>query len=254
MMRNHLKDNLDSGKPSYGVHLASADLAFYEIAGHIGYDFVWIDTEHAAITLPMVLAGIISCNAGGTSAVVRVARNDPVLAKPILEMGAQAIVFPMINSAEEAEKAVKACMYPPEGERGFGPLRANDYGEIPTNEYRDAANRDILKILQIEHVNAVKNLDEILEVKNIDLLVCGPMDLSASINKLGCMEDKEVLSLMDKIVEKCRNKTIPCGISIGYNIPMIKYWKNKGALFLSMGNPYIYFKQGCKKYLDSVDA
>jgi 2-keto-3-deoxy-L-rhamnonate aldolase RhmA len=230
-------------KPALGVHCASADLAFYEMAGGLGYDFIWIDTEHAAMTMPMVLAGIMGANAGGCSAIVRIAKNDPVLAKPILEMGAQGIIFPMINTADEAETAVKACLYPPEGNRGYGPLRANQYGKVSPGEYADAANRDILKIIQIEHVNAVKNLEEILEVKGIDLIVCGPMDLSASVGKLGQLEDPLVAGLMNEIIEKCRITAIPYGISMGWNPALYKHWLSKGASLLSMGNPYIFFRQ-----------
>lgn len=243
MARTRIDAAWTAGRPAYGVHCVSADLAFYEIAGLVGYDFVWIDTEHAAITLPMVLSGISAAQAKGCSAIVRIAKNDPVLAKPILEMGADGIIFPMVNSAEDAEKAVKACLYPPEGCRGFGPLRANDYGGIPAQQYREEANRDLLKIIQIEHVDAVKALDEILEVKGIDLVVCGPMDLSASANKLGMMKDPEVKELMDTIIRKCKAAKVPFGISMGYNPDLRDYWKNAGASFLSMGNPYIYFKR-----------
>ncbi len=239
-----------AGKPALGVHCVSADLAFYEIAGQVGYDFVWIDTEHAAITLPMVLNGIAATQANGASAIVRIAKNDPALAKPILEMGADGIIFPMINTAEEAEKAVRACLYPPEGDRGFGPLRANNYGEIDAQTFREKANREILKIIQIEHVDAVHNLDEILKVKGIDLIVCGPMDLSASINKLGMLKDPDVKMLMYTIIKKCKDAGVPFGISMGYNPALFEYWKSAGASFISMGNPYIYFKKTAKAIID----
>lgn len=253
MARSRIDAAWAAGKPAYGVHCVSADLAFYEIAGLVGYDFVWIDTEHAAITLPMVLSGISAVQAKGAGALVRIAKNDPVLAKPILEMGADGIIFPMINTPEDAEKAVQACLYPPEGCRGFGPLRANDYGGVPAQVYMEQANREMLKIIQIEHVDAVRNLDEILEVKGIDLVVCGPMDLSASVNKAGKMKDPEVRGLMDTIIQKSKAAKIPFGISMGYDLELRDYWKNAGASFLSMGNPYIYFKKVSEHILQGRD-
>lgn len=231
------------GLPACGVHCASADLAFYEIAGLSGCDFVWIDTEHAAVTLPMVLSGIAAAQSSGAAAVVRIAKNDPALAKPILEMGADGVIFPMINSAEEAEQAVRACLYPPAGCRGFGPLRASQYGTIPPQKYREESDKTILKVIQIEHVDGVRALDEILEVKGIDLVVCGPMDLSASVNKLGMLKDPEVRALMDSIPQKCRAAGVPYGISMGYDPELRDHWKSMGASFLSMGNPYIFFRQ-----------
>ena len=253
MARTRIDAAWNSGKPAYGVHCVSADLAFYEIAGLVGYDFVWIDTEHAAITLPMVLSGISATQANGCSALVRIAKNDPVLAKPILEMGADGIIFPMINTAEDAEKAVQACLYPPEGCRGFGPLRGNQYGEIPAQQYMEQANKNILKIIQIEHIDAVNALDEILEVKGIDLVVCGPMDLSASVNKAGQMKDLEVREMMDTIIKKSKAAKIPFGISMGYDPELREYWKNAGAAFLSMGNPYIYFRKMSQQILQEKE-
>ena len=252
------RDRIDAawaaGRTAYGVHCVSADLAFYEISGLVGYDFVWIDTEHAAITLPMVLSGISAAQSNGCAAVVRVAKNDPVLAKPILEMGADGIIFPMVNSAEDAERAVKACLYPPAGCRGFGPLRANGYGSIPAGQFREKADRSVLKIIQIEHVDAVNALDEILEVKGIDLAVCGPMDLSASVDRLGQMSDPLVKELMDTIIRKCRRAKVPFGISMGYDMALRAYWREQGASFISMGNPYIFFKRMSEQILAEREA
>lgn len=242
MARTRIDAAWNAGRPAFGVHCVSADLAFYEIAGLTGYDFVWIDTEHAAITLPMVLSGISATQSNGCGAIVRIAENNPVLEKPVLEMGADGIIFPMINTAEDAERAVKSCLYPPEGHRGFGPLRANRYGGIPTRQYMAEANRNILKIIQIEHIDAVRALDEILEVKGIDLVVCGPMDLSASVNKAGKMSDPEVRDLMDTIIKKSKAARVPFGISMGFDMALREYWKESGASFISMGNPYIFFR------------
>lgn len=240
---NRISDAIRENKTAIGVHVASADICFYEMAGSMGYDYIWIDTEHSAMTLPMVLSGVAAANAGGSSVIVRLAKNDPILAKPVLDMGVQGIVFPMVNTAAEAEMAVKSCIYPPLGNRGFGPLRASWYGEVPTREYMDTADKTILKMIQIEHVDAVKNLPEILKVEGIDVIICGPMDLSASIGKAGQMDDPEVVDLFETIAEACKTAKIPFGTSIGWNPKLFEYWLSKGVSCISMGDPVGYFRE-----------
>lgn len=252
MNLKRITKNLYENKPCIGVHCYSEDIGFYEMCGLLGYDYVWIDNEHAGLPYSAVRNGIIAANAKDCSAFVRVRTNEPSLVKPYLEMGPDGIIFPMILSAEEADKAVKSCMYPPYGTRGFGPLRAADYSVLPDmqlEEYSKRANKTIMKILQIEHVEAVKNLDEILEVPGIDLIICGPMDLSASVGKMGMFNDPEVLEMMMQIIKKSSAAEIKYGVSIGYNMELIRFWLENGASFVSVGNPYDFFNIMSKKVL-----
>jgi 2-keto-3-deoxy-L-rhamnonate aldolase RhmA len=215
------------------------------MCGPLGYDYVWIDNEHAGITGPIIRNGIVGANAGGCAAFVRIRRNEPSLVKPVLENGPDGIVFPMINSPEEADMAVKACLYPPRGNRGFGPLRAINYGADPDltlEEYTETANKNIMKIIQTEHRRGVENLRNILEVPGIDLVICGPMDLSASVGKLGKLKDPEVVSLMQKIIDTCKAAKVPYGLSIGYDMDLVKFWIERGASFVSVGTAYDFFR------------
>jgi 2-keto-3-deoxy-L-rhamnonate aldolase RhmA len=215
------------------------------MCGPLGYDYVWIDNEHAGITGPIIRNGIVGANAGGCAAFVRIRWNEPSLVKPVLENGPDGIIFPMINSPEEADIAVKACLYPPRGNRGFGPLRAINYGADPNltlEEYMETANKNIMKIIQIEHCRGVKNLSKILEVPGIDLVICGPMDLSASVCKLGKLNDPEVVSLMQNIIDACKAAKVPYGLSIGYDMDLIKFWIERGASFVSVGTAYDFFR------------
>ena len=95
---------------------------------------------------------------------MRIAWNDPVLAKPVLEMGPDGIIFPYIRTPEETRKAMAACMYPPKGIRGFGPRRANQYGVLEDREYLDAVDDSLLRMVQVEHREAVECLEDILAV------------------------------------------------------------------------------------------
>ena len=163
---NKVRQAIAEGRLAIGTHCTSEDIGLYEICGKCGYDYIWIDAEHGPMTLNTILDGIVGTASGGCDSFVRVAKNDPVLAKPVLEMGADGIIFPMINTPEEAETAVKSCMYPPMGTRGYGPIRALDYcGNA--DEYIKSADNGIFKIIQAEHIDCVNNLDEILDVPNI---------------------------------------------------------------------------------------
>ena len=236
---------MEESRTAYGTHIFHEDIGFYEMAGLMGLDYVWIDDEHAHLTGPTIRNGIVGTNAGGCAAFVRVRNNDPAIIKPVLEIGPDGIIVPMVNTPEEAERAVKACMYPPQGIRGFGPIRGNSYSidpDLDIGSYAERANKDILKIIQAEHFKAVESLDAILEVPGIDIVICGPMDLSASIGKIGRLNDPELMELMGLIIKKCKAAKIPCGVSVGYNMELVKFWKENKASFISVGSPYDYFR------------
>jgi 2-keto-3-deoxy-L-rhamnonate aldolase RhmA len=245
MNRDRIKAAMAEGRVALGTHCSSEDIGLYEMCGPLGYDYVWIDNEHAGITGPIVRNGIVGANAGGCAAFVRVRCNDPALVKPVLENGPDGIIFPMINNPEEADRAVKSCLYPPAGNRGFGPLRAINYGAdsgLSFEEYTERANKSIMKILQAEHYTGVERLNEILEVPGIDLVICGPMDLSASIGKLGKVRDLEVVALMEKIISACKTAKVPFGLSMGYDMDLARFWIERGAQFVSLGTAYDYFR------------
>jgi 2-keto-3-deoxy-L-rhamnonate aldolase RhmA len=248
---------MEEGRVALGTHCSSEDIGLYEMCGPLGYDYVWIDNEHAGITIPTIRNGIIGTNAGGCAAFVRVRWNDPALVKPILENGPDGIIFPMINSAEEADRAVRSCLYPPAGIRGFGPLRAITYGtdqNLDLEKYAQSANESIMKIIQAEHYVAVENLNEILEVPGIDLVICGPMDLSASLGKLGKVRDPEVTASMQKIIDACKAAKIPYGLSVGYDMDLAKFWLEEGATFVSIGTAYDYFRLMSVRVLQELKA
>ena len=128
---------------AFGTHCWSADYAQYEMQGHLGYDYVWIDNEHGGMTLPMIANGIVATNAGGAAAIVRVPGHGVEDVKPVLEIGPQGIVFPMVNTPEAAEKCAKHCKYPPKGTRSWGPLRAINYYQKPLDQYVEAMEKNI---------------------------------------------------------------------------------------------------------------
>ena len=126
------------------------------------------------------------------------------------------LVIPMVCSPQEAEQAIAACTYPPAGVRGMGPFRADNYGLVPTADYLAAADRQIFKILQIEHIDAVKQIEEILDVPGIDAIIVGQFDLSGSLGILGQVYAPENLEQIRTVFRACRRRGIHCGISVSY--------------------------------------
>ena len=238
---NKLREKIAKGQLNFGTHCACTDPVFYELCGGMDYDYVWIDNEHGGMTSPMVTNAILATNAGGLAAMVRVVNHSVDSIKPVLEAGPDAMIFPMVNTAEQARFLVDICKYPPMGHRGFGPQRAIGYGTMSLDEYMAQANDSIMLIMQCESKESVDNLEEILAVPGVDGIICGPMDMSGSINKLGQLDDPEVMDLFQQMCDKCKKAGVPFGVSIGTNFKLCKYFIEQGASFCSIGTPQEYF-------------
>ena len=182
MVRNHFKSRLHENL--IGTHISMTDSIVSEMLGRLGYDFIWIDTEHSEMSYTNLRNHLTAVNAGGTPTLVRVSMNDYNHVKRVMEMGPDAILFPMINTPEEADAAMQFCMYPPQGRRGFGPLRAVNYGIEDLDAYITAANENTCRFIQIETETAVRNLPRIVKNPYIDGYFFGPCDLSGSIGEL----------------------------------------------------------------------
>lgn len=252
-LRKALSRSSGRTRPVIGGHVFLADPSITEAMASFGYDFIWIDNEHGAFDRTEVLAHIVAANGAGAAAIVRVAANDPALIKPVLEMGPDGIIVPMVCTAEEARRAVAACRYPPAGIRGFGPRRANRYGAVPSRDYIAGADESILRIVQIEHIEAVRNLPEILAVEGLDSVMIGPNDLSGSIGKLGQVSHPEMLELYARIIAECRKAKIPCGASIGpADRDFIARWISWGIDYLSCGDELGFIEAGATSTIDFV--
>ena len=214
-----------------------------ELYGTVGFDMVWIDTEHGAFDKSTLMNTLIGCAVNHMAAFVRVPWNDKVLAKPILDMGADGIVFPMVCSREEAEEAVAACQYPPDGVRGWGPVRNMKYGAVDLDSYKAQAKK-VWTVIQIEDIKAVENLDEILKVKGVNALIIGPCDLSGSMGLMGQTTHPEVIKTIDYICEKAKAAGMPFGSSIGYDEPVVTQWIKRGANFLFIDHEPGYIWRG----------
>lgn len=235
-----------------GTHIRSQDPCISELLASVGYDFLWIENEHSNLDKYQTTLHIMAAQAAGVAAVVRLPWNDPVLAKPILELGPDGVIFPMICTEQEARSAVAACRYPPDGIRGMGPIRANQYGLVDTGEYLKNADRQIFKIMQIEHIQGVESIERILDVEGIDGIVVGQFDLSASLGILGQIYDKRNLACIQKVFQACNRRGIPCGISSEPKEEILRMWLNMGADFIVMCYEYDWIRMGARQALDVV--
>lgn len=244
---NPFKERLLSGEKLIGYEVDLCDPCISEMVAQAGFDYIWIDTEHSAMDYHTLLMHIIACKAGGSASVVRIPWNEPYLAKRALEMGPDAIIFPMVNSAEEAQMAMDACIYPVNGKRGFGPRRACQYCAEDLFKYIEEAPDRMVRIIQIEHPDGVKNLDEILKVPFLDAVILGPCDLSGPMGHLNDIFHPEVLALIDETIAKCKAAGKPIGIAVGANSEKdVQFWLDRGIQFISAGSDMSCIANGAR--------
>lgn len=252
-MSKTLKQKLRDREPVAGMHVALTDSSVAELCGLVGYDFLWIDTEHTAIDYGVLQNHLIAAKAAGVPSIVRIPWNDPILAKRVLEQGPDGILFPMVNTARELDAAMQSTLYPPEGFRGFGPQRAAHWGLQNTDEVIQVLNRNMVRIVQIETETAVHNLEEMAQNPYVDCFVFGPCDLSGSIGQLNRVFEKPTSDLIDEAVNilKAAGKSI--GVSTGSDDPkVLKYWHDKGLNFISAGTDYLHIAAGAKRVLKAL--
>jgi 2-keto-3-deoxy-L-rhamnonate aldolase RhmA len=248
------KRRLQAGEFITGGHIFLPNPAMAEALACFGYEYLWIDGEHGTYDRESLLAHITAVNGAGAGAFVRVTANDPALIKPLLEMGPDGIIVPMINSTAEAAAFVSACTYPPKGTRGFGPRRANRYGVMSDAEYLKTIDDSLVKIIQIEHREGADHIGEILDVPGIDAVVIGPYDFSGSMGLLGQLQHPDVLEKIGTVIDRCKFRKIPWGPSIGpANTEYIRYWLEKGANFLFCGDDLSFAKIGTEALLGKID-
>jgi 2-keto-3-deoxy-L-rhamnonate aldolase RhmA len=232
---NRFRSKLQAGGVCVGTGISFTDPTVTEALCGV-FDFLWIDTEHNALPLDVVQGHIMATKGTQTTPLVRVPWNDPVLIKPVLDIGAAGIIVPMIRTAEDVRQAVAACLYPPAGIRGFGPRRASNYGAINDGDFCKLANATILPIVQIENLDAVRNLDEILRVPGLAGIVVGPGDLSISMGYIGERDHPNVQEVIQQVLLRTRETQVFAGIASGDDPNVMNRWIDFGAQWVCLGN------------------
>ena len=197
-------------RPLAGTLLSISAPQVAEIIADSGFDWVLIDMEHSSISLESV-QNALQIMGDKILRIVRVPGNDEIWIKRVLDTGCDGILVPMVNSAEEALRVIQYSKYPLEGKRSVGLSRAHSYGP-GFSDYVKNANRELVIMIQIEHKEGVKNIDEILKVKGIDSIFIGPYDLSASMGLTGQLSHPDIKEAIKLIKDKCRMAGLPYGI------------------------------------------
>src|SRR5690349_16913606 len=215
MRSNTLLQKLQAGKPAFGVMVTFPSAPVVEMLGYLGFDWVLLDNEHGSITVDTAEDVIRAAELTGIAPIVRPVVNKPESIAPFLDRGAWGVQVPHVNTREEAQAAVDACKYFPDGQRGsFSRGRPAEYGMGgTTQDYFAKANANTLVCLMLEEVVALRNIREIATVKGVDVLFIGSGDLSQSMGYPGQQSHPEVLALMEEGVKAIREAGIIAGVS-----------------------------------------
>jgi len=193
-----LKSKLAKGKLTLGSWITLAHPAVAEIMSRAGFDWLAIDLEHSVITIREAEELIRVVELSGVSPLVRLSVNDPVQIKRVMDAGSHGVIVPMVKSVSDAKQAVEAVMYPPQGKRGVGLARAQGYGST-FESYRQWLNQERVIIVQVEHIEAVDNLEAILLVEGVDGFIVGPYDLSGSLGVPGQFDQPSMKEAMKRV-------------------------------------------------------
>ena len=243
-----LKSKIQNREKTVGTHINLNDIAVSRLAGLTGYDFVWVDMEHSYLSYEGLLNHIIAVKSGGSQVIVRVPQDDLTATKKILEMGPDGIIFPMIRTPKEANRLISYTLYPPQGIRGFGPMNAIDFGLREVSGYVADHCRTMCRFVQIEHIEAVRNLDAIIQNEYIDGYIVGANDLSGSIGRLGDVFSDEVTGLIKEIVTRLKAAGKYVGISTGdFSEATLKHWHDMGFDMISAGADFDFLREGMKQ-------
>ena len=245
----NLKDRLNKHENTKGSWITIGSPSVAEIMTQAGFDWLVVDMEHSAISLKQAQDLIRTIELGGTTPLVRVGHNDPNLIKRVMDAGSHGVVVPMINSKAEAEQAVASVKYPPKGFRGVGLARAQQYGADFEN-YRKWNQDNSIVIVQIEHIKAVENLEEILDVPEVDGFIIGPYDLSGSLGVPGQFDHPEVIKALQKVKTIAREKNALSGFHVIQPDPVQVLEKEKeGYKFIAVSLDILYLGNSCRQTL-----
>jgi 4-hydroxy-2-oxoheptanedioate aldolase len=247
---NHFKHAIAAGKTPVGAWLVSAAPSTAEALGCVGFDFLVVDMEHTPIDVPQ-MADILRTIAGTSAqAIVRPPWNDMVTVKRVLDAGAQTLLFPFVQNAEEAKRAVAYTRYPPAGVRGVAAMhRGSRYGTI--HDYQKRSQDELCVIVQIETVAAFDQLESIASVPGVDSIFIGPADLSASMGLLGDMGNAAVQEKLRAGARACRQLGKPCGI-VGANPQIVERFLDYGFSWVAVGSDLSMLVGRAQEFLTAV--
>ena len=251
MLENRTKAKLAAGEPAFGCFVRTPEPQLVEYVGLLGWDFLVFDAEHGPLQPREIENLCRAIEPNGTTPLVRVTTNDAPTILRFLDIGAHGVHVPWVNSAAEAERAVRAVKYSPRGTRGLAGSRASQWGlREPIEAYVERANRETLVVIQVETQEAVDAIDDYLGVDGVDVLFLGPTDLSQSLGHPGDLRHPSVLAAMDRVADAVVGSGTTLGIYAG-TVDMTKEWLDRGARYFTTSlEPFL--RDGMRAHLRDV--
>ena len=248
-MASDFRIRLQRGDPLFGTMITLSSPATAEILAGIGFDWFFVDAEHGPLGTSEVMA-ILQAVSHRVSCIVRVPEAAEVPIKKMLDVGADGIIVPQVNTAEQAENVVRWARYAPQGARGVGLARAHGYG-ASFSEYVRQANDQVAVIVQAEHKTAAENIDQIVAVEGVDAIQLGPYDLSASMGKIGQINDAEVVAAIDRIYAASKNAKLPVGC-FGVTAEAVRADIARGSTLICAGTDTLMLGESAKEMLSAI--
>lgn len=246
--KNTFKQALKDGKVQVGLWQALANAYTVEISAGAGYDWLLLDAEHAPNDIPLLVSQLQAMKGTASHAVIRPPIGETWIIKQLLDIGAQTLLVPMVESGRQAEALVKAVRYPPHGVRGVGAAlaRASHFNRIP--DYLQTANEEVCLLLQVESRAGLAALDEIASTEGVDGVFIGPADLAADMGYLGKPGAPEVQAEVENALRRIQSHGKAAGILIG-DLSLAKRYVEIGATFVAIGNDVTLLANATSKLL-----
>lgn len=252
-----LKYKLKTNQLTIGSWVTIGHPSVIDIMSSAGFEWLVVDMEHTSIDLSMAHNLIATIQANGMKALVRVSKNEEVIIKRVLDMGADGIVVPMVKSKADALEAIGYAKYPPKGNRGVGLFRAQKYG-LGFEVYKKWVDEELVIIAQIEHIEAVRNIEEIIMTEGIDGIIIGPYDLSGSMGYPGEYNREDVKEAIEKVLQTCKEKNVPSGFHVIESNPAkLQERIDEGCTFLAYSLDFFFLgnsaRDGMKKIKEGFE-
>lgn len=237
------KQKIKNGENVYGAFVSIHDSSISELMGLAGFDYIWLDAEHFPLEPYAVKLHAIAANSAGIPLFVRIRNNDPMMVKTLIDAGVDGVIFPMIQTLEEAQKAIASCVYPPKGIRGFGPSRCLGYDQTNIPDYIKTCSERVFKIIQVEDYRLADCIEEVAALEGLDVLMFGPQDLSSSMGKLTHYYDDDVQEVVKKVAEAAHRHGVVLGTAAGDNPDNMKIWAAHGVKMYCIGTDIYYLRR-----------
>lgn len=251
MLHNVTKAKLADGQAVFGCFIRTAEPSLIEYVALLGWDFLVLDAEHGTLQPNQVEDLCRAIEPRGVTPMVRVTTNDPPTILRYLDTGAHGVHVPWVNSAADAERAVRSVKYAPRGQRGLAGSRASEWGlREPLTAFVERSDRETLVAIQIETRAGVDTIDEILAIDGVDILFLGPTDLSQSLGHPGVLDHPDVLAALDRVAAAVVGSDKVLGIYAA-TADMTLEWLDRGARYFTTSlEPFL--REGMRAHLANV--